>query len=620
MTTKGERQAAEIEAWAFEYLRAPVTFPADSCSPGEEITAAELELWRRWMRWKCREDMWFLASEILGYEDLDEDFHGRMCKRLERFAERDVGRPFTVMSDFWPRGGFKTTLGTVVRAIQVILRNPEETILIEHGKLDKAVGILSEIRQHFEKNEVLRWLFPDIIWKRPDIHAPKWTEKAICLKRKGEYKEQSIQVASPETGNTGGHYTFIIYDDLVCEENINTVAMMNQVYEHFRMFRNLKDERHIKKTSRKWWPWMERNQFFGVKKKDELWAPFRVAIMATRWDARDANSKIIDPKNENWAGLVDVNIVRAEQEVGGGGIAGRGDGAGRGKIVSFFPKKFPLEELAEIKKTLGPYKYAAQFMQDPYPEDAQLFRRASFGWWTPEKNDPNSFYPGTQVLWHYTAVDIAVKLDDADADRSVVMTCGVDAFGRYFMQRISSGHLTPQEVNIHILQHAKLFSPRLILFESTGAQATLLSYLRDEASTLGLYLPLKLLPRGGRNAESKERRIQAIEPVLSAKRVFLRRGDPTHEAFVDEATSYPRGRKDQLDAFADIVRNARMPAQNARRETSQALADAVDFSQDWNAQVSTVVLETMGIHLEGVNQKRSFARRGGGGGMTRRIA
>lgn len=518
---------AQVEQWAKEHV-----------SPEQ----ARVELWRRWMADMGRKDLFFLAREILGFKDLDSKFHWEQCKRLESWPLDETGYPVKVMADFWPRGGFKTTLASVARCIQLVIRCPEETILIEHGVLDKANNILQEIKDHLEDNAILKWLYPEIFFDNPKRQAPTWTKEAATCKRVGKYKEKTFQTSSAESDSTGGHYTFIDFDDLVCEENVNTLEAMNRVYRHMTKFDTLKDERNIRPEDPTWKPWYKSLQGWELRQKGVLWLPARVAIIATRWDARDANSRVIDPNNKEWAGMVDVNIQQAIRKDG----------------TSFFPARFPLRELENIKRRMGPFSFSAQYQQDPYPEDAQLFKKEYFQFWTDNRNEKAKFLPPN--LLYYTAVDPNIKSDDPNADFGVVMTVALDGYGNFYVMKIDRDHFTPNELNDAILAHVKIFDPRWVGIETAGYQHTAISWIKEKAAAMGVNIRIKEIPRGGRSAESKTRRIQSIEPVLAAHRVYLRKNDAQHKLFMDEAIAYPRGNDDQLDAFSDIVKMAKPPA------------------------------------------------------------
>ena len=77
-------------------------------------------------------------------------------------------------------------------------------------------------------------MFPTSYGKtEPTSDRPKWTQNELTLKRKGRWKEATFTFASYETETTGGHFTKIFFDDLVCEGNVRTIESMDSVHEHW---------------------------------------------------------------------------------------------------------------------------------------------------------------------------------------------------------------------------------------------------------------------------------------------------------------------------------------------------------------------------------------------------
>ena len=67
----------------------------------------------------CENDLYFLAKNILGYSAIEENPHLEMCQFLEQERPEGFKGQFKKI-DLEPRGVFKTTIGTVSRAIQIL--------------------------------------------------------------------------------------------------------------------------------------------------------------------------------------------------------------------------------------------------------------------------------------------------------------------------------------------------------------------------------------------------------------------------------------------------------------------------------------------------------------------
>lgn len=500
----------EIENWAVENL---------------SKETAELELWRRWMRHMCRENLWFLSVEVLGYRAFDPEFHGRMCRRLNRWPTNIDGTPLLMTADAWPRGGFKTTLATIARAIQMFLRCPEETFMIEHGTDDGAMKIGREIRDHFENNQLLRWLFPDLIWADPKADAPKWTQNEIILPRKGRYKEATFTFTSQEKETTGGHYTKQFFDDLVCEGNTGTAEAMDSAHTHWIRSQAKKDMRSKEDMNHFAYPWLPKD--YEVH--------FGIANVFTMWDIRDSNARYTNPANPEYEMFKDHVSVCIEKAI-------RADG------TSFFPARFPLHELERMRLQWGDAWFSAQMQQDPYPEGTQVFNPKLLQRWT-ENTLP-------KTLWYYTAVDPngIPKDGQSKGDCGVVMTIGVSPLGTICIMRIDRKRFSPSEQIKALLDHYTLFNPKKIVIETTAYQSTFAYWLKEETKHLDIHLPIVPRPRGG--ADAKEKRIKSIDPHWTAKRIAIAAGEPNTKEFVAEASRWTGKKTDQddmLDALSDAI-------------------------------------------------------------------
>lgn len=176
----------------------------------EQTVASEVAWIREQVLQHGRADV--LAEQVLGYSF--EPHHALMAKHQEDH-EQDLCLVF--------RGAGKTTVRTVVRAILLLLRDPNIRILIGSKSGENAQDILSEIRHHFESNERFRQVFGDLTRK-------DWTEKGFSLATRTVWtKEPNIHVVGMGGNVTSKHYDVIIVDDLVDEENSRTAYMRRKV-------------------------------------------------------------------------------------------------------------------------------------------------------------------------------------------------------------------------------------------------------------------------------------------------------------------------------------------------------------------------------------------------------
>jgi hypothetical protein len=136
------------------------------------------ELVRRVKRRLAQSDLFFLLVYVLGRADLNRDWYFARCREVQAGPNGYL--------DLWGREHGKSSLITFGLTIQDILNDPEITVGIFSYSRPIAKAFLRQIKTEFESNEMLRALFPDILWADPQRDAPKWSsDDGIIVRRKG---------------------------------------------------------------------------------------------------------------------------------------------------------------------------------------------------------------------------------------------------------------------------------------------------------------------------------------------------------------------------------------------------------------------------------------------------
>ena len=135
--------------------------------------------------------------------------------------------------DLWARGHYKSTIITYAKTIQDILsshgddplfhwRGAQPTFCIFSHTRPIAKAFLRQIKQEFQYNEKLKDLFPDILYARPEIDSPKWSEDmGIVVIRKSNPKEATVEAWGLVDGQpTSKHFNILVYDDVVVRASV----------------------------------------------------------------------------------------------------------------------------------------------------------------------------------------------------------------------------------------------------------------------------------------------------------------------------------------------------------------------------------------------------------------
>lgn len=159
-----------------------------------------------------------LAKYVLGYDP--QPFHLRM---IHFIRDHDEGMVLA-----W-RGAAKTSYCTITQAIGEFLCNPNIRILFASDACDQAKTFLREVKNHLERNEEFRAIFGDLV-----TGSGRWSENEIVVNtRTSHAKEATITCSGMDTILPGRHFDLIISDDLVTEENSQTLGQRVKTHDYY---------------------------------------------------------------------------------------------------------------------------------------------------------------------------------------------------------------------------------------------------------------------------------------------------------------------------------------------------------------------------------------------------
>ena len=149
------------------------------------------------MRNLARTDLYYLIRYIFKRTDFDDQW---LFDRVREVEANPNG-----YLDLWARDHRKSTIITYAKTIQDILashgddplpgwwENREVTSVIFSFNRPTAKKFLDQIKTEFENNNVLKELFPDILYENPQRESPKWSlDEGLLVKRqRGNPKENA---------------------------------------------------------------------------------------------------------------------------------------------------------------------------------------------------------------------------------------------------------------------------------------------------------------------------------------------------------------------------------------------------------------------------------------------
>ena len=479
------------------------------------------------MRYRALNETYYLAYNIMGFDKLRVETHGPLCKFLDTctLKRRIVQHP---------RSTFKTTLVTVVGNTQTYLRDDTEQILIVGNSDTNARKHLSKIRIQFERNRLLRFLFPERFWE--DVsQASEWSGKALFCPTKALHGEPTFDCAGAGSAIVSRHYTKITADDIIGDDEAYSDVEMDHITE-----------------------WSTGLESFFIPPFEER----QLDIPCTYWRTNDVYAFL---EKFHGHGVEPVPTGPFSYMRGNLAVFRRGaieDGK------SIYPEGLPMEFLQRLQET-NPERYAAQYANNPMSSDLTTFRpeyrrwydqRSEDGWVLSYKHLEEGGKGEVEIIRAENLYRIGLCDPHAGgsegrrfkSSRASVMMVGVDtAKQRIFILDCWIKRAATNEIVDEILRQNEKWHPEIFSIEANGLQKMLKHWIderveRDYRPSVP-YDPY--IPTGDKDGQY---RIKGLQPLYRAGQIYHGRGMLELE---EEYLSYPRGLKDGLDCLAQGLKH-----------------------------------------------------------------
>jgi len=202
-----------------------------------------------------------------------------------------------------------------------------------------------------------------------------------------------------------------------------------------------------------------------------------------------------------------------------------------------WPNRYPVEKVAEMKKSLGSRAFAVQYQQRPAPEEGEIIKRS---WW--------KFYqiPPSDLDWIMISWDFTFK-DSKNSDFVVGQVWGRKGANKYLLGQVRGKMTFTETIQAMFTLNAHWKNINENLVEEKANGAAIIDSLKDKIPGIVGWSPI----------ESKESRAHAIAPQVEAGNIHL--PDPSiapwiHE-YIEEWNFFPNGKNDdQVDATTQAIR------------------------------------------------------------------
>jgi predicted phage terminase large subunit-like protein len=517
--------------------------------------------WRK-LRDKGKADLYFLVDVILGYGakiPMRRHAHDLLC----RIAQGTTGSPeidtAPVLKLLLPRGWGKSSCITIGQTLHRLIRDPESSTLICNEREQNAKDFLTEIKHHFDHNELFRALYPELIPE--DKNETEWSGTRITIPRKGGRKEPSVFVIGVGGTVTGMHPDYIIVDDMISREAAENARrgswqIMQEVNRWTHTLRDLLSNRDT--------------------------TEHRTTFIGTRWYFNDCYDHVDeyfggDSPPKEWRLTVPVE----------GGQKQTLPVTRRGELVEFrrakiedgqasWPERWDMESMA-IEQAADPIHFSANSLNNPSSEESATFKPAwikSFSWL--DSHTITYITPlAVKTALQLVQLDIAMIVDPGgfgnrttdDRARPAITVIGHTPTGEFIVLGAWSEKETYVACQKQVMTLARRYQVRKVAIEVAGQQRTFFDQTRTMLAQpiaqggAGMNVAVQELKTEGKH---KDDRILELEPFLQRGVVYIGVG-PEFTELRTQLAQFPRSaRRDLLDCLGYLPKVFRP------RQTNQA--------------------------------------------------
>jgi predicted phage terminase large subunit-like protein len=468
----------------------------------ELVSLLERKAWLNERR-RCRTDLFYLLTEVLGRNDINRPWLEARCREVQASPNGHL--------DLWAREHYKSTIITYGKTIQDILASHgndplpewegrEATFGIFSHTRPIAKGFLRQIKGELERNERLKKLFPDVLYANPQKDSPKWSEDdGIVVRRKSNPKEATLEAWGVVDGQpTGKHFLVLVYDDLVTKESVTSPDMIAKTTQALELSYNLGSE--------------------GGQKR----------FIGTRYHYNDSYKTVLDRKTAS---------PRVYPATDDGTLTGE-------------PVFLTAQALADKRRDMGPYTFACQMLQDPKGDETQGFRDEWVRYYDGEAAS------GTN---RYILIDAASGKKKGN-DYTGIWVIGLGEDKNYYALEIIRDRLNLTQRAALVMALHRKWKPKEVRYEKYGLMADVehIKFVQGQEN-----YRFDIIEVGGQL--SKTDRIKRLIPLFEQGRVYLPRSqsrtnyegiteDMVHIFIQEEYKAFPVSlHDDMLDSLARIA-------------------------------------------------------------------
>jgi len=521
-------------------------------------TSSKADELRETTKQRAKESLFFMSTAVLGYDKIQRNPHLELCNYIQ--AIPPLRKVILI-----PRDTFKSTVGSKSFPIWVLVQDEfcglpglEHRILLTSFSSENAKKQIKAIRQQIERNQILRWLFPEII---PDFARTVWTDSSLLFPRNGIYGEDTIESAGVDTHLVSRHYTIQIADDLEDLESFQSPTVRKKVKEWYKaseaLFVEERSAFHMLIGTR----WGVDDVYNDIQTNES--ETYGFLCRPLQWNQEQLKSDLSDAKEHGRAPIwnMDPDTFAPDPDA----------------EYLFFPSLFPTDSCRRVRNKQGAFMYSMLYLNNPRDPSMAEFRESDLQYFEfnvdgdvvvnhgPGQIEIIPFETLRRVMFWDPALSSADKKKNA---RNGIVVAAKDFKGRIFVFEAFAQRQEPTLLFAKFIGLHRRYVVERAAIEDVAFQKVLKFPLYREMREQGYQFPvLEERPVG-----DKDYRIRSLIPYHESKLLFIRRG---LKDLVEEMKGFPLfPTKDLVDALAACIPLlSKVPAYSDRDLRIAARAD-----------------------------------------------
>jgi len=488
-------------------------------------------------RFLAQTNLYFLCHLLETYNQTTIATHEYICNGF--FVQKDP--TFTTFEKFAnqysdikdrmllvPRGGFKSSID-IADCVQWVISFPAVTIMILTGVFSLAGDFVGELRGHFTNDESTTLVNPKT--KKPqlvpklmmDRETGEWSENLFqvlfsehCIAvgqgvqsefmtpASGTDKEPSVRAASIEQALVGSHFGVMKLDDVITNENTQTVDRINKINKFISVDRAMLHPYGFQDVIGTWY---DEKDFYGKRIKYE-------ELQAKKLGLEHLVQGSVDSGRLEIAVKMKIYLRSAWWLTPAALAAGKSfDDATEHDYELWFPERLPYNFLFDERDS-DAEGFAIKYLNNPRQIHRIKFERGLLV----SRTINHSQLPQQGII--VTTIDTAYSTKSW-ADYTVILTSMIYG-GRFYVLNMVRGRFDENLLPIKIAEVAKKWQPRQIGMEESVGVKWLGKEIRREMQRAQISVPIQYISLGfGSKNTSKRIKAKPVRRLLGDERMYF---------------------------------------------------------------------------------------------------